>query len=139
MELAQILWKKPYDIDVRKYSEKEIRLSLSLSLYLSPIVTSVVVDDATFTLFDFIKSSCTVPSPYHAHSLSSYLCLIITSSVRIITITIKNVVGNTHFCEGTLVRLKKLLRTLRKLASICANGVTMRSSPWLKRNKKKHN
>lgn len=41
------------------------------------------------------------------------------------------IVSNTHFCDGTLVRLKKLLRTLRRLASICANGVTMRSSPWL--------
>jgi len=46
-------------------------------------------------------------------------------------------VSNTHFCDGTLVRLKKLLRTLRRLASICANGVTMRSSPWLKSYKNK--
>lgn len=43
----------------------------------------------------------------------------------------KLIVLDTHFCDGTLVRLKKLLRTLRRLASICANGVTMRSSPWL--------
>lgn len=44
---------------------------------------------------------------------------------------IVNDIFNTHFCGGTLVRFTKLLRTLRRLANICANGVTMRSSPWL--------
>lgn len=38
----------------------------------------------------------------------------------------------TYLAVGTFVRLRKLFRTLRKLASTCANGVTMRSSPWLK-------
>lgn len=37
----------------------------------------------------------------------------------------------THLDELTLVRLKKLLRTERRLAKIWANGVTIRSSPWL--------
>lgn len=45
----------------------------------------------------------------------------------------KNLTRNyTHLLvAGTFVRLNKLLRTERKLAKIWANGVTMRSSPWL--------
>lgn len=36
---------------------------------------------------------------------------------------------------GTLVRQRKLFLTLRRLARICAKGVTMRSSPWLQQKK----
>lgn len=44
----------------------------------------------------------------------------------------------THLLvAGTFVRLNKLLRTERKLAKIWANGVTMRSSPWLKKGGKR--
>lgn len=35
----------------------------------------------------------------------------------------------THLFVGTFVSDKKLFRTERNEASICANGVTMRSSP----------
>lgn len=39
----------------------------------------------------------------------------------------------TYLTDDTLVRLKKLLRTWRRLANIWANGVTIKSSPpWLK-------
>lgn len=37
----------------------------------------------------------------------------------------------TYLAAGTLVRHKKLLRTLRRLARTCAKGVTIKSSPWL--------
>jgi hypothetical protein len=36
---------------------------------------------------------------------------------------------DTYLAVGTFVRLRKLFLTLRKLAKICAKGVTMRSSP----------
>lgn len=40
---------------------------------------------------------------------------------------------NTYLTDDKLVRLKKLFRTCRRLASIWANGVTIKSSPpWLK-------
>lgn len=38
----------------------------------------------------------------------------------------------TYLFVGTLVRDKKLFLTERSEARICAKGVTMRSSPWLK-------
>lgn len=37
----------------------------------------------------------------------------------------------THLLVGTLVSDRKLFLTERREARICANGVTMRSSPWL--------
>lgn len=37
----------------------------------------------------------------------------------------------TYFDDWTLVRLYKLFLTERKLAKICANGVTIKSSTWL--------
>jgi hypothetical protein len=36
---------------------------------------------------------------------------------------------DTYLAVGTFVRLRKLFRTLRRLAKIWAKGVTMRSSP----------
>jgi hypothetical protein len=43
---------------------------------------------------------------------------------------------DTYLAVGTFVRLRKLFRTLRRLANIWAKGVTMRSSPWLKQTEK---
>lgn len=37
----------------------------------------------------------------------------------------------TYFDDWTLVRLYKLFLTERRLAKICANGVTIKSSTWL--------
>lgn len=37
----------------------------------------------------------------------------------------------SYFDDWTLVRLYKLFLTERKLAKICANGVTIKSSTWL--------
>lgn len=42
---------------------------------------------------------------------------------------ISTIVLGTHLDVLTLVRLRKLLRTDRRLARIWANGVTIRSSP----------
>lgn len=42
-------------------------------------------------------------------------------------------IGLGRFSSGGTFAIKiKLLRTMRKLANICANGVTIKSSPYLK-------